>query len=414
MRFTAIVISCALLLSLLVSACSDDTPVPTCDDTPLIEAGEEAQRLLLMYIVADNNLDGYAQLDLQEVLQAARKVPNDCYMLAFVDDGNNARVLRYFNNKGVGDYETVYNFGREVAACDTAEMRVLFDWVEQNYPAKSVDMIFWSHATGWLHDDRRLVRQRSFGYDTAPGDESDCRRMYIEELAGFFKKRGIKLDRLMFDACFMQCAEVAYALRDCADWIIASPAEIPGYGAPYDAVAPLFFDATATPQNIIDAYKADYEGENTGVVLSAVRCAAMQQFADATAVAVKKALLDVSGSDCRDVFSYLPGGYFSSNASFPNFFDMNSVMKKYLTVPDYLQWKNALDAVLPYRCASREWYSELLDFDSKVTDEDYIKVADTWCGISMYLPNSDSRFDKFNTTFAALEWYDAAAWNEVE
>lgn len=414
MRFTAIVISCALLLSLLVSACSDDTPVPTCDDTPLIEAGEEAQRLLLMYIVADNNLDGYAQLDLQEVLQAAHKVPNDCYMLAFVDDGNNARVLRYFNNKGVGDYETVYNFGREVAACDTAEMRVLFDWVEQNYPAKSVDMIFWSHATGWLHDDRRLVRQRSFGYDTAPGDESDCRRMYIEELAGFFKKRGIKLDRLMFDACFMQCAEVAYALRDCADWIIASPAEIPGYGAPYDAVAPLFFDATATPQNIIDAYKADYEGENTGVVLSAVRCAAMQQFADATAVAVKKALLDVSGSDCRDVFSYLPGGYFSSNASFPNFFDMNSVMKKYLTVPDYLQWKNALDAVLPYRCASREWYSELLDFDSKVTDENYIKVADTWCGISMYLPNSDSRFDKFNTTFAALEWYDAAAWNEVE
>lgn len=414
MRFTSFVISCALLLSLLVSACSDDTPVSPCDDTPLIEAGEEAQRLLLMYIVADNNLDGYAQLDLQEVLQAARKVPNDCYMLAFVDDGNNARVLRYFNNKGVGDYETVYNFGREVAACDTAEMRVLFDWVEQNYPAKSVDMIFWSHATGWLHDDRRLVRQRSFGYDTAPGDESDCRRMYIEELAGFFKKRGIKLDRLMFDACFMQCAEVAYALRDCADWIIASPAEIPGYGAPYDAVAPLFFDATATPQNIIDAYKADYEGENTGVVLSAVRCAAMQQFADATAVAVKKALFDVSGSDCRDVFSYLPGGYFSSNASFPNFFDMNSVMKKYLTVPDYLQWKNALDAVLPYRCASREWYSELLDFDSKVTDEDYIKVADTWCGISMYLPNSDSRFDKFNTTFAALEWYEAAAWNEVE
>lgn len=414
MRFSPIVVFYALLMSLLVSACSDDVPVPPGDDTPLIEAGEEAQRLLLMYIAADNNLDSYAQLDLYEALQAAHKVPNDCYMLAFVDDGNNGRILRYFNNKGVGDYETVYNFGREVAACDTAEMRVLFDWVEQNYPAKSVDMIFWSHATGWLHDDRRPVRQRSFGYDTAPGEESDCRRMYIEELAGFFKKRNIKLDRLMFDACFMQCAEVAYALRDCANWIIASPAEIPGYGAPYDTVVPLFFDATASPQSIIDAYKAGYEGENTGVVLSAVRCAAMEQFADATAVAVKRALLDVSGSDCRDVFSYLPGGYFGSNGSFPNFFDMNSVMKKYLANTDYQLWKSALDAALPYRCASREWYSEVLDLDRNITEEDYINVADTWCGISMYVPNADSRFEKFNAAFAELEWYDAAAWNEVE
>ncbi|MBR3612366.1 MAG: hypothetical protein IKL54_03630 [Bacteroidaceae bacterium] len=414
MRFPQIAIFYALLMSLFLSACSDDTPVPVGDDSPLIEAGEEAQQLLFMYIVADNNLEGYAQRDLQEVLQASDRVPNDCYMLAFVDDGNNARVLRYFNNKGVGDYETVYNFGREVAACDTAEMRVLFDWMGQNYPAKSVDMILWSHATGWLHDDRRPVRQRSFGYDTAPGKESDCRRMHIEELAGFFKKRGIKLDRLMFDACFMQCAEVAYALRDCANWIIASPAEIPGYGAPYDALVPLFFDATATPLNIIDAYKTDYDGGNTGVVLSAVRCAAMQQFADATAVAVKKALLDISGSDCRDVFSYLPGGYFGNNGSFPNFFDMNSVMKKYLGDSDYLLWKNALDAALPYRCASREWYSEVLDFDRRVTDEDYIKVADNWCGISMYLPNSDSRFDKFNAAFTGLEWYEAAAWNEAE
>ena len=98
MRFSPIVVFYALLMSLLVSACSDDAPMPLGDDTPLIEAGEEAQRLLLMYIAADNNLDSYAQLDLYEALQAAHKVPNDCYMLAFVDDGNNGRILRYFKN----------------------------------------------------------------------------------------------------------------------------------------------------------------------------------------------------------------------------------------------------------------------------------------------------------------------------
>lgn len=403
----------ALLLLFCVAACNDDSFAPAPDNAPLIGAGDEARQLLFIYMVADNNLDDYAQLDLQEVLQAAHTVPNDCYLLAFIDDKNNPRVLRYFNNKGVGDYETVYNLGREFASCDIAEMRVLFDWVEQNYPAKIVDMIFWSHATGWLYDDKRRVAQYSFGYDINAGDESDCSRMYVEELATLLQERDTKPSRLMFDACFMQCAEVAYALRDCADWIIASPAEIPGYGAPYNTIVPLFFDATATPQDIIDAYKAEYDGGDTGVVLSAVHCAAMQQLADATAVAVKSVLGAVSGSDCRDVFSYLPGGYFGKNNSFPNFFDMNSVMEKYLSSAAYKMWKAALDKALPYRCSNREWYSSVLDFDGEITAEDYIELGDSWCGMSMYLPNTDSRFNNFNTSFKLLEWFEAAAWNEV-
>lgn len=121
----------------------------------------------------------------------------------------------------------------------------------------------------------------------------------------------------MFDACFMQCAEVAYALRDCANWIIASPAEIPGYGAPYDIVVPLFFDATASPQSIIDAYKAGYEGENTGVVLSAVRCAAMQQFADATAVAVKGPCLMFRAVIAAMYFHICPVAILAAMALFP-------------------------------------------------------------------------------------------------
>lgn len=48
-----------------------------------------------------------------------------------------------------------------------------------------------------------------------------------------------KLDFLLFDACFMESVEVAYALRDCGDYMISSPTEIPGVGAPYEDVVPL-------------------------------------------------------------------------------------------------------------------------------------------------------------------------------
>lgn len=398
-------ITLALSIVLCLSACSDDDSNDNVTSLP-IEKGEEAQRMLFMYIVADNNLEYFSQDDLNEVLEAADEVPDDCYLLAFVDDTNDPRVLRYFNNNGVGDYETVYNFGREFAACDTADMRVLFDWVGENYPAKKMDLVFWSHATGWLHDDsRRAVQQFSFGYDTAAGKGSDYSRMYIEELAGLLKSLEVKPDRIMFDACFMQCAEVAYALRNSANWIIASPAEIPGPGAPYDALVPLFFNDAATPQDIINAYKQAYEGTSTGVVLSAVRCDAMQHFADATAVAVKEVLSTVSGGECSDVFSYLPGGAFGWGYAFPNFFDMNSVMLKYLSSEDYAAWKEVLDMALPYRCASEGWYTDVLGR--------YLDVEDTWSGISMYLPNvGDSRFNDFNNSFTLLEWYNAAAWNE--
>ncbi len=407
MRFLRLATMALLLVSLCQLSCTDENHLPDEEQTPLISAGDEARHMLLMYIVADNDLSSYAQMDLREVLSVADKVPNDCYLLAFVDDNNSPRVLRYFNNNGAPDYETVHNFGREFSACDVADMRVLFDWLEQNYPTKSMDLVLWSHATGWLRDDGpHAIRQYSFGYDMMPGDNSDYGRMYIEELADFLKKTTIKPGKIMFDACFMQCAEVAYAMRDCADWIIASPAEIPANGAPYEVLVPLFFDATATPQNIIDAYKAAYDGTDTGVVLSAVKCNAMQQFADATAIAVKKALAGVSGSNCSDVFSYLPGGYFGRSNSFPNFFDMNAVMRKYLSVADYASWQAALDEVLPYRCASISWYTAV--------NNKTIYVDDTWSGISMYLPNTDTRFNKFNTTFTALEWYNAAAWNEIE
>ena len=42
----------------------------------------------------------------------------------------------------------------------------------------------------------------------------------------------------------MQSVEVAYELRDCSEYFIGSPTEIPGPGAPYKAVVPEMFTET--------------------------------------------------------------------------------------------------------------------------------------------------------------------------
>ena len=46
---------------------------------------------------------------------------------------------------------------------------------------------------------------------------------------------------MLFDACYMQSVEVIYQLRDRTDYFIGSPTEIPGPGAPYEAVVPALF-----------------------------------------------------------------------------------------------------------------------------------------------------------------------------
>ena len=43
-----------------------------------------------------------------------------------------------------------------------------------------------------------------------------------------------KVDVLAFDACLMQMAEVAYEVKDLADYVVGSEETEPGPGYPYD------------------------------------------------------------------------------------------------------------------------------------------------------------------------------------
>lgn len=399
----------------LVTSCSGDfadnswvTEVLPAPYEPPVEMGDSARRTCLVYIVGDNTLSGYVQNDLKEILSAAESVPSDCYMLAYVDDFHSSRILRFFNNDGEGDYEQVYDFEREMASCDTLEMRSVLEWVQLNCPAKKMDLVMWSHATGWLYDDGRRPSLYSFGDDGANA-ESGIRRMNIEELAALLRGIKQKPERLFFDACFMQGVECAYALRNSVEWVIASPAEIPAEGAPYHKIVPLFFDPLAGIQDILDAYKGYYDGSDTGVVLSAVRCSAMDSFADAVSVVVDAFLSCKMLADYEGLFAYLPGGSWTYYQKFPCFYDINSVMLKYLPYAEYAAFKKALDEAVPYKCASNMWVSGVLPSKSA---EIYLSAS--WCGLSMYLPKSDILFpNNFNEDFALSEWYRAAGWYEA-
>jgi len=94
------------------------------------------------------------------------------------------------------------------------------------YPADSYGLIVFFHGTGWLPKGT-FESPRSIIKD----NESE---MEISDFASALPDN-LKLDFIIFEACLMAGIEVVYELRDKADYILASAAEIvsPGFKSIY-------------------------------------------------------------------------------------------------------------------------------------------------------------------------------------
>ena len=392
-----------LLLTLLVSCCRGPEVKPD-----VVGKGCTARKTLLVYMMAENSLNYYASLDVDEILQAVPSIPRDCRLFVYVDDSSIPQLTQYYRmTSGETGCSRFQPFNTDVCSSDTAALGTVLDFILKDYPTETLDLIMWSHGDGWLRGPLNSAPQRSIGIDNGKNSSSNkvTETIEVEELAALLEALPTKVDRLMFDACFMQCVESAYALRNAAEWIIASPAEIPGDGALYSTLVPDFFNSDG-PEDIMDSYIKAYEAEPAGAVLSAVHTGYMQNLADATYAYVIKYFNSEKKREYTDVFSYLPGGRYNGSPAYPSYFDMNVVMKKYLTADEYTGWREVFDSAVAYVASSAKWYSavcgRVIGYDMSVGG-----------GMSMYMPQHYSRNEKFNSDFKTTEWYSAAGWQQA-
>ena len=397
-----------MFLLMLLGSCTFFELKKPVVEPDVVERGDTARSTLLVYMMAENTLNGFVDYDVKEIIQAVPTVPGDCRLFVYIDDNSSPQLIQYFRltNGEVGD-TVLPLFADDVCSSDTAALGAVFDFLLDGYPTESLDVVLWSHGDGWLPDKARKAPQRSIGVDNGKNIYSDrtTRAIEIPELAALLERLPVKVNRLMFDACFMQGVEVAYALRNAVQWVIASPAEIPGDGAPYETVVGAFF-ASDGVEDILNYYKAGYDGDFMGVVLSAAYMPAMQELADAVYPNVIKYFNSHRKRDYIDVFAYLPGGAQGLKGPMPCYYDANAVMKKYLAEADYLAWKRALDAAVPYTVTTGSWYS------AYVNDNISVDTA-VYSAISIYMPQATSRNESLNADFATTEWFLDAGWGEA-
>ena len=377
--------------ALLLSACHHDHPEPA-PEPPV------AARTVIVYMMAENSLSLYVQGDIDEMVAAREQIPDSVNFIIYKDGakrGDDAGMPTISHLTAKDGLQTVYTFPEDHLSTDSLVALQNLRRIIDAYPARHYAMVFWSHASGWMSRQRRTLGVDNGRNTTSnTGDEMNITglRWVLEQLP--------HTDFLFFDACFMQSVETAYELRQVTDWIVGSPAEIPGPGAPYAEIMPHLCqgDAVGVAQTYHDIYPTP--GWGSEVVISAIRTDRLEPLAEAT-----RRFLPSVFSGRANVATDGIQQYSSNYDRFTYCYDMNSSMYHLLSAEDYALWAVAFDEAVPCRPPTSSWYA-LQCFHSTIYDPEH------YGAVAMFLPTPSDQVG-WNEALRQMQWYQAAGWDET-
>ncbi len=238
-------------------------PPPGMNDAEKVHSSGGTSWTFLVYMVADNDLEPFALMDLEEMMVVGTRAGfNIAVQIDRAEDFSDAGV------GGLGDFTStkrlLVNEGSLTQVSDLGELNHgqsarLSDfivWGAQTYPADKLAVILWDHGSAWP----------GFGADFS--DNYDALTMAetalgLEVALSTLGRTSINL--LGFDACLMGALETGLALRQYAEYLLGSEELEPGHGWDYRALEPLSGTSTATAlgQALITGFAAQAEAENT-------------------------------------------------------------------------------------------------------------------------------------------------------
>lgn len=411
-----------LAVAVAMSACRDHN-----------DHGEDTQETdtqsVLVYVAGDNNLSEFVLDDLVQMVDGSKALSKGSNLLVYVDQQD---VKPYILSVANGDTTRVVTFDEELKSSDAETLSSALRWMIENYKAKSYGLVLWGHSDGWLVYQSRGAR-RAYGLDD--DDTPGAQWMNIPDLAKVLEampapEGGGKPLRFIFaDCCCFQTVETAYELRNSTDYIIASAAEIPGEGAPYDTVLPALFNTGEDfARMAVDAY---YEQVSWGhrEPLSVIKTSEMENLAQATRSALEQS---------REAITTSGDGYPNTDGLIYYFegslIDMNDFFLRYADSDVYKEWKQAFDKAVVYKTMTPVWMANFVCYTDR-TESAFLHFEVTeerYGGVSMYVPIEPeaaymkcleeswfyyrfqnapkwrSNAESQNRTISKLQWYKAA------
>ena len=400
---------CSLLI--LFASCGGN------GDDPQPKPNDAAELTILAYLVANNNLDddllanigamydGLAEMDKEATLlvywdgQTAVGINNSKHLLLRYKtdgkgniNGNPALDVTYTMDDILAEAEIVKEYPVQSSVDKNVMSQVLKDMIVQA-PTTKLGLILGSHASSWLNT---IFTSRAFGQDGSGTDNTMLIPDMVEALGSVNKK----FDFILFDACYMGTAEVAYAFRNVCDYQLSSVMEVPAYGFPYEDFMKYLYKGNVDNykkvcQTYIDFYQSLYtEGSYAWATVSLIDSKEMTNLVGELKkeiIAHKDVLADYD-TDHLEEYGKSSGPYIAvdlghfvkdlNGGTMPSTFS-SQLAKTVL-------YKGCLEQARPYT---------------------YAVDAANYSGLGIYVPVEER--PKWNTYFKTIDWYTAAGWNEV-
>lgn len=391
------------LTGLLMSSCIRNNKL---DDTK--------NRTVLVYICGDNSLSNIANSNIYSMNSCISNGMDNDNLLVFVDRKGIPASLLHIHNFKI-DTVAVYP---DVDSTDPKVLRMVIDEMEKNWKAEHYGLIMWSHGTGWIptkqlhfvgsnmnyaqmRDDKMysneglsvLERQRfphgtkAFGWKDLPGQTPNYKCMEVDDLV-----EGIPdgvFDYIVFDACYMGNVEIAYALRNKADYIISSCFEIVSYGFPYHIVTRDFMNGNLIKScNEFHKYYNSMSGWEQMAGVSLVKTEGLDSLARCFRKIVNGYGEHVVDMDVSKVQHF---DRFNRHV----FYDLEDFVVKLGTPKDLMnEFRLQLENSVTFKITTPYIFPD---------DPDSIKV-NSYCGLSVYIPLRDYEASGLNNDYRMTEW----------
>ena len=319
---------------------------------------------IIVYMAADNDLSDDAWDNLKSIQSGY--IEKGTNLIVFIDPTNDYPHI-FQIMKGVNKRIKIYP---EFNSVDAGRMRQVINDIIGMYPAPGYGLVLWSHGTSWLPAG---VQLRSFGEDHGY-------QMDIHALADALP---VKFDFILMDACLMGSVEVAYELRNKADFIIASPTETLYMGFPYGQIIPELLQDEPDLKKVATSYFNYYDQlpyAFRSASVSLINTSELEQLALITNRLISGQAFEAEMFDRKSVQRL---DVYEEQYTF----DFLDFIEKAFPDSETGLLKEQLDKTVPYKAHTPEFLGQF--------------AISAFCGLSCYIPMKSGELNGF---YRQLAW----------
>ncbi|MCK4623805.1 MAG: LEPR-XLL domain-containing protein, partial [Phycisphaerae bacterium] len=196
-------------------------------DWPLASGRDPAEWTVMVYLDADNNLEGAGIDDMNE-MEVVGSTSSVNILVQFdrtsghdTSNGNwtDTRRGRVVQDTNTSVINTPLTSIGEANMGAPATLSDFIQWGVTTYPANRYGVILWDHGGGT---------------SGVCWDDTDSDHLTVAEVGQALTSAGVQMDVVGFDACLMGMMEQTYEIRNYADIMVASEQTEPWDGWSYD------------------------------------------------------------------------------------------------------------------------------------------------------------------------------------